>query len=51
MGLSCGMSMVKYGLFVFNLICAVSRKEGENTFKKNLSYRYLGLKISQLRDR
>jgi len=24
MGLSCGMSMVKYGLFVFNLICAVA---------------------------
>ncbi|CRL00126.1 CLUMA_CG013406, isoform A [Clunio marinus] len=24
MGLSCGMSMVKYGLFIFNLICAVA---------------------------
>jgi len=24
MGLSCGMSMVKYGLFVFNLICAIA---------------------------
>lgn len=25
MGLSCGMSMVKYGLFIFNLVCAVSK--------------------------
>jgi hypothetical protein len=24
MALSCGMSMVKYGLFIFNLVCAVS---------------------------
>jgi len=24
MGLSCGMTMVKYGLFIFNLICAVA---------------------------
>jgi len=24
MGLSCGMSMVKYGLFIFNLVCAVA---------------------------
>lgn len=27
MGLSCGMSMVKYGLFIFNLVCAVSNKK------------------------
>ena len=26
MGLSCGMSMVKYGLFIFNLVCAVSKR-------------------------
>ena len=24
MGLSCGASVVKYGIFIFNLLCAVS---------------------------
>lgn len=34
MGMGCGMSMIKYLVFIFNLLCAVSKNENTyNTFK------------------